>query len=345
MCACVKEKIMDISMISESTDNADCIADSRIAVDSRIECKDGCLHFPDAESCLNTIQLLASASDSERKEFESSFNFQSMRSWVDLLKDDLEQCTTQSEYDDVWEYCKEYLYKEGDVVLPKITAVGYMSIANLDGVFYIGGIKHTVTPESVVIEDTESSTRSADLKSIEYNVPFTVPTDTRTTEMVRCTDNRYETSKYKIFSRTNLIRYTTAEKIKDKTIYKMTFAIQVHTFGHKKKAIIGWNDYKDRYYIEEFHFDVIIGNYQGTFREYCDHFSHSEYCRDLYYTQPWDESGGFFAFDTPDIPMPQGVFRCIVHRCRSRSLGNCGVLTDKSPCRPAPILPLKPCIE
>lgn len=318
---------------------------AEFAVDSRIECKDGCLHFPDAESCLNTIQLLASASDSERKEFESSFNFQSMRSWVDLLKDDLDQCTTQSEYDDVWEYCKEYLYKEDDVVLPKITAVGYMSIANLDGVFYIGGIKHTVTPESVVIEDTESSTRSADLKSIEYNVPFTVPTDTRTTEMVRCTDNRYETSKYKIFSRTNLIRYTTAEKIKDKTIYKMTFAIQVHTFGHKKKAIIGWNDYKDRYYIEEFHFDVIIGNYQGTFREYCDHFSHSEYCRDLYYTQPWDESGGFFAFDTPDIPMPQGVFRCIVHRCRSRSLGNCGVLTDKSPCRPAPILPLKPCIE
>lgn len=240
---------------------------------------------------------------------------------------------------------KSIYIKDNDVVLPKITAVGYMSIANLDGVFYIGGIKHTVTSESVVIEDTESSTRSADLNSIEYNVPFTVPTDTRTTEMVRCTDNRYETSKYKIFSRTNLIRYTTAEKIKGKTIYKMTFAIQVHTFGHKKKAIIGWNDYKDRYYIEEFHFDVIIGNYQGTFREYYDHFSHSEYCRDLYYTQPWDESGGFFAFDTPDVPMPQGVFRCIVHRCRSRSLGNCGVLTDKSPCRPAPILPLKPCIE
>ncbi|MGN0092743.1 MAG: hypothetical protein ACI35M_06705 [Alistipes sp.] len=347
MYACTKEATIQQVLSNTQTEDYTSRSGDASVFDNRIQGKDGVLYFPDAESCINTMLLLSSHGSELQKQFESTFNFISIRSWIDVLKDDLEQCTTQDEYDDTWEYCKEYLYKEDDMVLPKISAVGYMSIANLDGIFYIGDIKHTITPDALIVEDTNALSRSESKQSIAYNASFYIPDETRSTTTVRCTDNRYVTSNYKIFSRTNLIRYITAEKLANgNTIYKAKFSVQVHTFGHKKKALIGWNDYKDRYYIEEFHFDVVIGNAQFSFRQYNDHFSHSEYCRDLYYTQACDPNpDGFFIVASPDIPMPENAFRCIVHRCRSRSIGKCGVLTDNNYCRQSPILPIAACLS
>ena len=35
--------------------------------------------------------------------------------------------------------------------MPVITSVGYASIADINGVFYVGDVKHTVNAESVTI--------------------------------------------------------------------------------------------------------------------------------------------------------------------------------------------------
>lgn len=319
------------------------IPDKEIQFNEGIYCRNGCLYFPSAEVCLQTMIMLGNG-NTAYNEFQKKFNFLSLRSVQDDLMQELGACETQEEYDSIWETCTDFLKRENDYIIPKIESIGYASIANIDGVFYVNNIKHIITPESIIIETIDPATRTTQQEAFEYVIEYSAPSETRNgeTTLLRYTDARLEADKYKVFSRTNVIRTIVydAETTNKLERYITSYIIQVHTFGQKKKAIIGWNTYNDRFYIENLHFDLTIDGDRRSFNTYRNDFVVTEFSDDVYANVSF---GPAIKGQQPaNMPVE---FNCIVHRCRSRSLNGCGVVTDRNCCRPAPELPIPQCID
>lgn len=328
ICSCTTENLgEDVLQASQKT-----------ADDSQIVCIDGTLHFPTAESCLNTLASLTSGE--ALATFEQRYGFFSWRSLTEKMLDELIECETLEDYRSILETCEGYLKEEDGRLMPVVSSVGYASIADMNGVFYVGDVKHTVQGDNVVIESLNPQTRSMDTETVGYVVPFSDDPQTRGESSQRYTDNRYQSGKYKVFSRTNILRHVAKETINGQSVYKSSFAVQVHVSGQKKKTLIGWNTYKDRFYIENLHYDLTIGKQRITFNDYRNDYSYSEYGKNVYATVPFG-TGSFIG--SAEQPMPVG-FTCIVHRARSRSIGKCGVLTDKNICL-VPNQPLSACID
>lgn len=285
-----------------------------------IECINGTLHFSDGEVCLKTMESLTS--EESLREFEKAHNFYSWRSFTDGLIDDIAACETPEEYQIALEASTGYLKEDAGRIMPVISSVGYASIADLDGVFYVGDVKHTVNEETISIETIDAKTRAVNVEELDYLAP--VNSQTRADE-VRYTDQRRETSKYKVFARTNLLRHTVAETVDGSTVYTTSFTIQVHVSGQKKKFLIGWNTYKDMFYVENLHWDLTIYDTRISYLKHSNDYVASGYTNDFYVTVPFGT--GAFVKVPIVIPMPAG-FNCIVHRARSEAMGSCGVLTN-----------------
>lgn len=71
-------------------------------------------------------------------------NFTSWRSFTDGMLDDIIACETPEEYQAVFETCAGYLKMDNDRLMPVITSVGYASIADINGVFYVGDVKRGI---------------------------------------------------------------------------------------------------------------------------------------------------------------------------------------------------------
>lgn len=293
--------------------------------DADIVCIDGTLHFSSAELCLKTMESLTP--NEALLSFEKQYKFHSIRSFTESLLDEISECETPEEYQAVLETCTDYLVEDGDRLMPKITSVGYASIADMNGVFYVGDIKHTVNGDKVIIESINPKTRAAEVEEIDYVCPIDAETTTRGETSQKYTDERYQKGKFKIFARTNVLRMAVAQVINGQNAIVSSFGCQVHVSGQKKKTIIGWNTYKDHFYVENLHFEITIG---GVKFGYAKPYPNSTFWEsngrvgNFYVTQPI----GTGSFIKPaEEPMP-AKFQCIVHRGRSGSIGNCGVVTD-----------------
>ena len=203
-----------------------------MGVGGDIVCIDGTLHFSSGEVCLNTLESLTS--EESLHAFEKAHNFTSWRSFTDGMLDDIIACETPEEYQAVLETCAGYLKMDNDRLMPVITSVGYASIADINGVFYVGDVKHTVNAESVTIERTDAKTRAVEVEEIGYVAPVFDETQTRGEISQKYTDRRRETKKYKVFSRTNVLRHSVVQEVNGQKYYNTSFAIQVHVSGQKK---------------------------------------------------------------------------------------------------------------
>lgn len=324
---------------SDSVDTSSVTPETLVPVENdEIQCINGTLHFSSGEVCLNTLESLTS--EESLHAFEKAHNFTSWRSFTDGMLDDIIACETPEEYQAVFETCAGYLKMDNDRLMPVITSVGYASIADINGVFYVGDVKHTVNAESVTIERTDAKTRAVEVEEIGYVAPIFDETQTRGEISQKYTDRRRETKKYKVFSRTNVLRHSAVQEVNGQKYYNTSFAIQVHVSGQKKKTLIGWNTYNDRFYIENLHWDLTIAGKRISFETYRNNYSKTESTKNLYATIGF--GNGQFNMTPTEVPMPSG-FNCIVHRARSREMGNCGVVTDINCCQGI-YLPVPECI-
>lgn len=305
--------------------------------DYDIECVGGTLHFPSSEACFKAMDALVS--DEALAAFEQKHNFTSARSYADSMLDELIECETPEEYQAVLETCSDYLVEDGGRLMPKIVSFAYASIADMDGIFYVEGIKHTVSGDKIMIETTDPVTRANVVKEIDYIAPMNAGSETRGETNQKYFDNRYETKKYKVFGRTHILRMAIAKPGGNgTTVYESSFALELQVSGQKKKTLIGWNTYKDTFTIEKLAFDITIGRENFKFSNYQSQFSASKTTKDYKLRIPIE---GVWVGPV-EAPMPAN-FTMIRWRARSGSLGNCGAVTEYWPNRPAPILPLYNC--
>lgn len=307
---------------------------------SEIVCIDGTLHFPSAEVCLATMNSLTS--EDALSEFEKRYNFHSIRSLTESMLDELIECETPEDYRTILETCTDYLKEENGRLMPVIASVGYASIADTNGIFYVGDVKHTVCGDRILVETHDPVTRAVSTETIDYIAPYKLASDTRADSEQKYTDKMYQSGKYKVFARTNVLRHVVAhEQSNGQIIYTSEFAVQVHVSGQKKKTLIGWNTYKEHFYVESLHFDVTIANQRIAFLSYGAYFfaESDGKVKNFFVTIPY----GTGYFSGPGIvPMPQ-ILNCITHRARSNGTGDCGVLTDINCCFHIPMLPLTNC--
>ena len=194
---------------------------------------------------------------------------------------------------------------------------------------------------TLIFERTDAKTRAVEVEEIGYVAPVFDETQTRGEISQKYTDRRRETKKYKVFSRTNVLRHSVVQEVNGQKYYNTSFAIQVHVSGQKKKTLIGWNTYNDRFYIENLHWDLTIAGKRISFETYRNNYSKTESTKNLYATIGF--GNGQFNMTPTEVPMPSG-FNCIVHRARSREMGNCGALTDINCCMQLIQLPVSECI-
>ena len=293
--------------------------------DADIVCIDGALHFPSADRCFETMRSLVD--EDALNAFEKEHNFHSIRSLTESMLDEIIECETPEEYAATLESCKGYLAEDEGRVMPVITAVGYASIANQDGVFYIGDTKHTVSGDKIAIETTDPTTRAAVVEEYDYVCSVSPEGETRGKAEAKYTDNRYQSGKYKVFARTNVIRYTANETVNGQNRVVSNFICQVHVSGQKNKTFGGWNTYKDHFYVENLHFEIKVGWITFWRNKYINtsYYESNGRVKNFYVEEP---IGDDKFFGPEAIIMPTG-FICIVHRARSGSIGNCGVLTHQ----------------
>lgn len=297
---------------------------SKVETADVISCIGGTLHFPTAELCLKTMESLTP--NDALESFEKEYKFHSIRTFTENMLDELAECETPEEYQAILETCSDYLVEDEDRLMPKITSVGYASIADINGVFYVGDIKHTVRGDKVIIESINPKTRAAEVEEIDYICNIDSDAATRGETKQKYTDERYQKGKFKVFARTNVLRMAVAQVINGQNAIVSSFGCQVHVSGQKKKTIIGWNTYKDHFHVEALHFDLNIGgvNFKhGLGYPETTVTSSNGRVSNFYVTVPIG-TGSFIKPAAEPMPVK---FDCITHRARSGSLGNCGVLT------------------
>ena len=229
----------------------------------------------------------ALVSDEDLHAFERKYNFTSVRSFTDSMLDELIACETPEEYQTVLETCSDYLVEDEGRLMPKIASFAYASIADINGVFYVEGIKHTVSGDKIMIETTDPATRASVVKEIDYVAPMNTNLETRGETNKKYFDNRYETKKYKVFGRTHLLRMVIAKPGGNgTTVYESSFAIEFQVSGQKKKTLIGWNTYKDTFTIEKLMYDITIGRENFKFSNYQRQYSASKNTKDYKLRNP-----------------------------------------------------------
>lgn len=279
----------------------------------------------------------ALTSEQARLEFEQTYQFHSMRSYIDEMYRELDACDSREEYDALLETCSDYLeYSEGRLI-PRVSSAGYQRIADESGVFYVGDVKHTVKPGKVLIETIDPVTRAVSEEAIEYEMPFTLPSETRDETVNRYTDVTYQIPGYKVFSRTHIIRNVTVEIINGQPYYHSQFDFQVHMSSQKNKTLIGWNSYKTRFQIERVHFDVTIEQKKFVFANYNTGNSWNSDVELYDYYLP--VALAIFHGGLASMPID---FKCIVHRVHTNATGDCGCLTHMDRCKTTPYV-IKEC--
>lgn len=330
--ACTKEPAQEQTMPEpqEATNDAD------------IVCIDGTLHFPSSEACFKAMDALVS--DEALAAFEQKHNFTSARSYTDSMLDELIECETPEEYQAVLETCTDYLVEDGGRLMPKIVSFSYASIADINGVFYVDGIKHTVSGDKIIIEATDPVTRASVVKEIDYVAPMKANSETRGETNRKYYDNRYQKGKYKVFGRTHILRMVIAKDGGNgTTAYESSFCMELQVSGQKKKTLIGWNTYSDKFTITHLSFEVWIGGQHFFFNPDLKPFSATSGSTKSYKLRI--PIGGLWV-SHPEVAMPiPENFYMIRWRALSGALGNCGAVTEEwRKGMPLVILPLSNCM-
>lgn len=313
-----------------------------IGVDGNIVCIDGTLHFPSSKSCFATMDALVS--DEDLHVFEKKHNFTSVRTFTDSMLDELIACETPEEYQAILETCTDYLVEEDGRLMPKIVSFAYASIADVNGVFYVEGIKHTVSGDKIIIETADPVTRASVVKEIDYVAQMNTNLETRGETNKKYFDNRYETKKYKVFGRTHILRMVIArDGGNGTTAYESSFAMELQLSGQKKKTLIGWNTYQDRFTITHLSFEISIG---GQLFKYNPNYAPFSVTSGTTKSYKFRIPIGGLWISSPEVAMPiPENFHMIRWRALSDALGNCGAVTEEwRKVKPSVLLPLSNCM-
>ncbi len=133
--------------------------------------QDGALHFASAAAFFDAIDTAASLSPTELDAWEARIGFQSSRRAYERFATELDRAASEGEQRALLLAYHDVLTISGDELHPRIQAQGYAALTNRDGIFYVDGVIHKVTPDLVItVEDGSPEAAAAVLGLPQVNV-------------------------------------------------------------------------------------------------------------------------------------------------------------------------------
>lgn len=202
--------------------------------------EDGALNFRSVDDYFALSDSLAMLSDKEYMSWEEKNNFNSYRTYVQNIIDNLENVEINN-YDDIIAQNSEYVYKDKyGSISPIIDAHVYQCVANKERFFYVNSVKHIVNRDYI---NVEYSSKSKENEIIDYSLK----SNSRNTVEYPEIEYQRDRSQYKLFTWFKIYKNTiTSGPSKGEKI-----CMDVCVRPRKFNQISGWKGYNDYCMVEE----------------------------------------------------------------------------------------------
>ncbi len=298
--------------------------------DQSIENIDGALHFATADVFHETVKQLASG-EITLADFESTYRFKSLSSYVDEAFDALSDIDTE----DLWRSCFAFYSdvvvtdNEG-IVFPKIPSRAHSNICNREGVYYVGDVRYQITPDELIATSVSPETKAETSVSLEY-IAKDPETKVTVTESIKPVSERYMTSDRQVIGEASIIRITTYNGSTSTARLRLDFYVEIYASG-QKKGLFGWNSYNTIFTLEKFcctvpvtynaNINPVVLQLGGDFNNFIEEVSTHERSN-----WTWQYPLGSLTA-TPFDVMPSNFGR-FSFRVLSRGTGDCGAFYVK----------------
>lgn len=207
---------------------------------------DGTLCFRSVEDYFSVTDSLVRLTDSEFNNWEKSIGFESYKSYVDGLIDEIEEAFNDDNYDKanslLNDYSK-YIYLDNDsIIQPVISSNTYRHITNKDGVFYLGDLQNIVNDKYIYAVSKE--------RTVSSMVPYILTNNARSEEEAI----RYERYSYikeddtkMVISSPSILRNVVLTDVQGANISQIQLELFVDGKRHKR----GWKHYSTGYSVKE----------------------------------------------------------------------------------------------
>ena len=302
-----------------------------------IVCIDGTLHFSSSEVFLETVRSLTKEG-ADLAGFEKSHGFTSMSSVIDQAIDILSEQEDEMSYNAALESYSDILQSDDDGwITPRISARGYTNIINPEGVYYINGTKYQITPEKLVIESANNTTRAKEVAEFDYISPVDENFQTRVKEDYEYTNDKYQSGDRRAYARAHIIRYIVNV---GSSRYDISIDFQMHMTG-QKKSLFGWNTYATVHTVEGLLFTIVqkglsTSDFSGgqvvASNPGVSSYTSSE-CKDYFLTIPTSINLRYAWVVSTVAP----TFSTLRYRALNRGTGDCGIAYNMITAPTAPI--------
>jgi len=229
---------------------------------------DGILHFNTTDAFFKAIDYLT-APEANIEKFDKKYDFSSLATRIQNTMDEIGEIKDEQlrmaitrNYSNLVEYLGE------GVFVPAIGGRGYTLIANPDGVYYVKGVKYTITPENLIVEfpDAENNPNRV-TQVLEYKMPLSLAENVKTrgifpTKIEKLYyDECYTTSDRKVFCRVRIIAYLVYEyntPYSGYALYQYRVSVQMSA---QKKNLLWWDSYQTNFTLQGLQFKTTTQEY------------------------------------------------------------------------------------
>lgn len=247
---CVMVACNDNDLDSINVQNGKSVDNQNINVEN----VDGVLCFATVEDFDKAIDMLT-AQNADLKGFEDKYNFESLASYQNDIFEMLDSIDNPETYTKILEKYKKYVVYdvEQDYVKPAIDALGYASIANVEGKYMIDNVMYEVTPDYLLIHS--SATRSSTPQKLEYKFDGLLP-NTRGENTESYVDTYYSNGDdRRLYTDVKSIMYWTLESSSGgQNTYSAKYSFVFHIRAQKKNFFGNWKNYNTICHFEHLSF-------------------------------------------------------------------------------------------
>jgi len=147
------------------------ITQPKLATEYSVE--DGILHFSSDSAFIKTIDKLSKMQDDEFDAWEASIGFKSLRTELDLVYDEMDECKDSLSFEKILERNNDILHTVEDAIVPKIESTTYANFLTREGMYYIETTLYKVQEGKIAISidgDINGINKALDSGSTSNNI-------------------------------------------------------------------------------------------------------------------------------------------------------------------------------
>ncbi len=303
------------------------------------------LHFASEKEFFDAVDEFTHP-NADIRLLEEKYGFKSLLTYLEDIADRLESITDSVTFREAAKCYEDYfIVDEHGMLHPRYKSLGYLSIANRDGIFYVGDKLYRVTPSEIEIYSPDSvRTKSSQPERIPYSFPWSCEASqvTRGRGDVFI-DRFYIANKRRLWVRAYTVAYFTSS---GNNTYNVKYSFEFHAFQYFYNWLGIYKKEKTTFYFDSVLWSFAIPSKHGLYTNPSGYLKSGDFnpgdnasfgsqrCKNYYLTYNHPNT---FVLNYPYVP----DVRIMRFRGRSNETGNCGIVENFN--IPATYTELKQC--